>query len=68
MYGNDHGNTMSDYSTSWENIGDAQSTTVFGVAKAGTSPTATVFEQTAEGIAENIILAAIIGDGDSART
>jgi hypothetical protein len=68
VYGNDHGNALSDYSTSWENIGDAQSTTVFGAAKAGTLPVATDFEKTDEGIAENVILAAIIGDGDSART
>jgi hypothetical protein len=44
VYGNDHGNGMSDYSTSWENIGDATSTTVFGAAKAGTSPALTLEE------------------------
>lgn len=44
VYGNDHGNDMSDYSTSWENIGDATSTTVFGAAKVGTSPAVTLGE------------------------
>lgn len=60
---------MSDYSSSWENIGNAKSTTVFGAAEAGTSPAVPAHAETDEAydrmIAENIVLAAIIGDGDN---
>lgn len=68
-YGTDHGNTVSDYSTSWETIGDAKSTTVFGAAKSGTAPAVPAHAETDEAydrmIAENIVLAALIGDGDT---
>jgi hypothetical protein len=60
---------MSDYSTSWQNVGNAKSTTVFGAAKAGTSPAVPSHAPTDVAydrmIAENVVLAAIIGDGDS---